>query len=148
MKGDSFVARRLGRSPYAAFGAPRYVEEHPEVWSNSQRRTGSWILVHQLEERSQQLRAVPIPGYPDIGEDAYLMQCTSAQTVYDVVRDAQALSFLPISAGKRAGLVQISNEHPELEHEYWLAYREEARRFPHVTAVARELGAQLSRCSL
>lgn len=148
VKGDHFVARRLGRSPYAAFGSQHYVDGHPEAWSAARCGTGSWILVHNIEERNQELQAVPVLGYPLIGTDARVIQCTSAQTVYDVVRDGQALGFLPISAGKRAGLVQVSQEESELEHDYWLSYREEARLLPHVTAVARELGAQLAHSTL
>ncbi len=147
-KADNFVVRRLGCSAYAAFGSQGYVDNHPEASSSLRCETGSWILVHRVEEQNLELRAVPESGYPKVGGDAKVWLCTSAQTVLDVVCGGDALGFLPIGIGARSGLAQLSKECAELEHEYWLAYREESRRLPYVTAVAKELAYQLTHCNL
>lgn len=147
-KADNFVVRRLGCSAYAAFGSQVYVDNHPEASASMRCESGTWILVHRVEEQNQELRAVPEAGYPKVGGDAKVSLCTSAQTVLDMVSGGHALGFLPIGIGARSGLAQLSKEYPQLEHEYWLAYREESRRLPYVTSVAKELAYQLTHCNL
>lgn len=142
---NCFVMRRLGRTPYAAFGARQYVGAHPAAMTNARYKDCTWALVHRFAEEDGDAVSVAEWGYPAIDDKTTILQCTSGQIMLELVRDGHALGFMPTFIGQEHGLVQVSPEVPSLEHDYWLVFREEARRLPHISAITKQLAAVLSR---
>ncbi|MEM9190945.1 MAG: LysR family transcriptional regulator [Myxococcota bacterium] len=132
-------SRRVGRGHYAIYGAPRYVEQHPEAWTDARFEACRWVGFNEEQSvASARWLATKLDRPPSV-------RLSHTGLILEAVAAGAGLAVTSERAGNAdPRLVQVSDRIEELSFDSLLVMHARSHRIPRVRFVADQLARHLS----